>query len=91
MRTADDVMARVKRFLDEIKPPPSLQLLSMSRRLERDRVQIFQLQAEPIAVTDGGGRWLAEVLGRLPHNLIGIVDDRTALHRARRWIEMNED
>ncbi|PDT57089.1 hypothetical protein CO678_35005 [Bradyrhizobium diazoefficiens] len=39
----------------------------------------------------GGGRWLAEVLGRLPHNLIGIVDDRIALYRARRWIEMNED
>jgi Abortive infection alpha len=42
-------------------------------------------------MASGGGRWLAEVLGRLPHNLVGIADDRVALYRARRWIEMNED
>jgi Abortive infection alpha len=35
--------------------------------------------------------YLADVLGRLPHNLVGIVDDRVAHYRARRWIEMNED
>ncbi len=39
----------------------------------------------------GGGRWVADILGRLPHNLVGIADDRVALYRARRWIEMNED
>lgn len=42
-------------------------------------------------ITAGGGRWLAEVLGHLPHNLVGIADDRVAIYRARRWIEMNED
>jgi hypothetical protein len=39
----------------------------------------------------GGGRWLANVIGHLPHNLVGIADDRVAHYRARRWIEMNED
>ena len=39
----------------------------------------------------GGGRWVAAILGRLPHNLVGIADDRVAVYRARRWIEMNED
>lgn len=42
-------------------------------------------------MASGGGRWLADVLGRLPHNLVGIADDRVANYRARRWIEMNED
>jgi len=39
----------------------------------------------------GGARWLADVLGKLPHNLVGIVGDQVALVRARRWIEINED
>jgi hypothetical protein len=38
-------------------------------------------------MASGGGRWLAEVLGQLPHNLVGIADDRVAHYRARRWIE----
>jgi abortive infection alpha-like protein len=42
-------------------------------------------------MASGGGRWLAEILGRLPHNIVGIADDRVAIYRARRWIEMNED
>jgi hypothetical protein len=42
-------------------------------------------------LTAAGGQWLAGVLGRLPHNLVGIADDRVAYYRARRWIEMNED
>lgn len=42
-------------------------------------------------ITSGGGRWLTGVLGQLPHNLVGIADDRVAFYRARRWIEMNED
>jgi hypothetical protein len=39
----------------------------------------------------GAGGYLAGVLGRLPHNLVGIVDDRVVNYRARRWMEMNED
>lgn len=39
----------------------------------------------------GAGGYLAGVLGRLPHNLVGIIDDHVVHFRARRWIEMNED
>ena len=45
-------------------------------------------------VVDAGtaaGGWLAGVLGKLPHNLVGIVDDQVAHVRARRWVELNAD
>jgi hypothetical protein len=44
-------------------------------------------------VVDAGtaaGGWLSGVLGRLPHNLVGLIDDRVVQYRARRWVEMNE-
>jgi hypothetical protein len=39
----------------------------------------------------GSGGYLASILGRLPHNLVGIVDDRVAFYRAQRLKEMTED
>jgi hypothetical protein len=45
-------------------------------------------------VVDAGsaaGGWLSGVLGKLPHNLVGIIDDQVAHFRARRWVELNAD
>jgi hypothetical protein len=38
-----------------------------------------------------GANWFAGVLGKLPHNLVGIIDDQVVYVRARRWAELNAD
>jgi hypothetical protein len=45
-------------------------------------------------VVDAGtaaGGWLSGVMGKLPHNLVGIIDDQVAHFRVRRWAELNAD
>jgi hypothetical protein len=49
------------------------------------------LGQKAIDAVSGAGSYLANVLDRLPHNLVGIVGDQVAHYRRRRWIEMNED
>jgi hypothetical protein len=44
-----------------------------------------------VDASSAGGKWLSSVLGKLPHNLVGIIDDEVAHIRARRWIELNAD
>jgi hypothetical protein len=41
--------------------------------------------------TDKAGSFAVGIIGRLPHNLVGIVDDWVLHQRVRRWAELQAD
>ncbi len=59
---ADDVMARARRCLEELSRRCNCRILR--RRLERDRLQIFQLQTEAVTIAI---LWL---VGAMAHHLV---------------------
>jgi hypothetical protein len=65
------------------------------RSIDEDTAKAVEQTAilgqKAVDAATGAGGYIAGVLDRLPHNLVGVIGDRVSHYRARRWIEMNED